>query len=129
MGVGPGLGLVLWATDIPALAGFLQQAAGLSLEGLHPGFATLRAGSARIILHADDEAARTHPWYQALRREGVARGIGAEIRFQVADVHAAFREAQRLGALAIFAPAEIDGALECQVMGPDSYLFSFWQPL
>lgn len=121
------LGLTLWATDIPALADFLEQAGECQPLGRHPGFATLAAGASRIVLHADDEADRRHPWFQALRKEGVARGIGAELRLRVSNVERAYREALRLGGLSIIPPSEIDGARECQVMGPDGYLFSFWQ--
>jgi hypothetical protein len=126
MGEESPLSLVLWATDIPALATFLQRVGGMRLEGLHPGFATLVSGPSRIVLHADDEADRRHPWYQALRREGVARGIGSELRLRVTDVDAAYREALRLGGLGIVAPTPLDDSVECQVMGPDGYLFSLW---
>ncbi len=118
-------GLVLWTTDIPALAGFLQQAAGMTVVELHPGYASLRAGATSIALHAD-ESYRGHPWYDALHREGAARGIGAELRVQVADVAAAYATALRLGGLAVQPPYDDDGVRECQVMGPDGYLISLW---
>lgn len=121
------LGLTLWATDIPALADFLERAGGCTPLGRHPGFATLAAGASQIVLHADDEADRRHPWFQALRKEGVARGIGAELRLRVVDVDRAHSEALRLGALSIIPPSQFEGGRECQVMGPDGYLFSFWQ--
>lgn len=120
-----GLGITLWTTDIPAMAGFLHTVAGLEVEELHPGYASLRANGARILLHAD-EAYRGHPWYEALRREGVARGIGAEMRFQVADASAAYGAALRAGGLAIQPPYWQDGIDECQVMGPDGFLFALW---
>jgi hypothetical protein len=122
------LGLVLWTTDIEALAGFLEAAGCASVRERHPGYARLDAGGAEILLHAD-EAYRGHPWFEALRREGAARGIGAEIRFGVADVRASYAGAVRKGGLAIHAPYESGGVLECLVMGPDGYLVSFWQPL
>lgn len=121
-----GIDIVLWATDIPALARFLEVAAGMSLEAQHPGYATLRLGSSRITLHAD-EAHRTHPWFNALSREGVARGIGAELRLPVESVQDAYRRAVAGGALSIFPPSEVEGVIECQVMGPDGYLFSLYQ--
>jgi|GEM_PF-1102704 len=122
------LGLILWTTDIQGLARFLESAAGLAVEALHPGYALLRLDGASIVLHAD-EAYRGHPWYDALRREGVARGIGAELRFRVSDVRASYAEASRRGGLPIQAPYDQDGIRECQVMGPDGYVLSLWQPI
>lgn len=119
-------GLVLWTTDIAGLADFLVAVAGLELMARHPGFAELRAGSSRLVLH-DDEADRGHPWYRALSREGVARGIGTELRFRVADVEAAFAAALRVGALSIATPAPGEGTYECTVMGPDGYVVGLWQ--
>jgi catechol 2,3-dioxygenase-like lactoylglutathione lyase family enzyme len=122
------LGLVLWTTDILALSHFLETVAGMTVEARHPGFASLRLGGTVVGLHAD-EAYRGHPWYEAIAREGVARGIGAEIRVRVADVEAAYRAALNLGGLAIEAPCDIDDLRECQVMGPDGYVLSLWQPV
>ena len=122
----PGLGLVLWATDVFALADFLERVVGAEVSGRHPGFAELRAGTVSIVIHAD-EAYRGHPWFNAVTKEGVARGIGAEMRFAVSDVHAAYREALKRGAQSIAAPYEIDGGSECTVMGPDGYLLSLYQ--
>ena len=118
--------IVLWATDIPALARFLEGAAGMSLEAQHPGYATLHLGASRLTLHAD-EAHRTHPWFNALSREGVARGIGAELRLPVSSVEESYRKALAQGALSIFPPSLVEGLVECQVMGPDGYLFSFYE--
>lgn len=122
----PELSLVLWTNDIRGLAQFLEAVAGLQVETIHPGYAVLCAGAAHVTLHAD-EAARGHPWYEALTREGVARGIGAELRFRVPAVEAAYRMALRLGGLAIEAPCEVDGTRECQVMGPDGYVLTLWE--
>lgn len=123
----PGLGVVLWTTDIDALSRFLVAVGGMTLEAQHPGFASLCIDGARISLH-NDEAYRGHPWYEALAREGVARGIGTEIRIRVHDVDRAYSSALRLGGLPIEAPCEVDDIRECQVMGPDGYLLSLWQP-
>ena len=120
------LGLVLWTTDILALARFLEQAAGFLIEERHPGFAALSKEGSSVILH-DDEAARGHPWYNALRKEGVARGIGAEIHLRVADVEKAYRTALNLGGLAIQGPTTVEGGEECSVMGQDGYVFAFWR--
>ena len=122
----PAFGVTLWATDVFKMAGFLERVAGLQVEQRHPGFAQLRAGAAVITIH-DDESYRGHPWYDALGREGVARGIGAELRFEVESVQWAFAEALKLGAQSIAPPYEFEGALECQVMAPDGYLCSLWQ--
>ena len=89
--------------------------------------AVLQAKGARIALHSD-EAYKGHPWYNALVREGVARGIGAELRIRVRDVDAGYSRALNLGALAIEYPNDLDGTRECQVMGPDGFLLALWQP-
>lgn len=119
------LDVVLWTTDIPSLTAFLVEAGGLTLEARHPGFAILRCGASRLYLHADDDADRSHPWFSALTREGAARGIGAELRLPVSDVAAAYEEALALGAVGMYAPADLDGGQEAQVMGPDGFLFTF----
>ena len=118
--------LTLWTTDIPALARFLEAVAGLTVVGIYPGFAELAAGASRVALHSD-EAGRGHPWFIAVQKEGVARGIGTEIGFSVHDVEAAFRAATKLGGLAIAPPYDVDGRRECTVMGPDGYLFTLSQ--
>ena len=118
-------GVILWSTDVFALTGFLEQVAGLVVAEKHPGFASLSAGESTIMIHAD-EAYRGHPWYRALAIEGVARGIGAELRFQVADTERAFAAALRLGGLSVTAPYSEGEGMECQVMGPDGYLISLW---
>ena len=119
-------GIILWSTDVFALATFLEEVAGLEAIERHPGFASLRVGDSTVMIHAD-EAYRGHPWYQALAKEGVARGIGAELRFRVEDVGQAFAIAVRHGGLAVTAPY-VDGETEeCQVMGPDGFLISLWR--
>ena len=124
----PEFGLVLWSTDVPAMAAFLQRVAGASLAAQHPGFAELRFGSVSVMVHAD-EAYRGHPWFEAVAREGVARGIGAEMRFSVADVDRSYTEALKTGAQAIAPPYDMEQTREATVMGPDGYLFSLWQSL
>lgn len=121
------VGLVLWTTDIASLARFLTEAGGFVVEETFPGYASLRGANAYIVLHADDDAARGHPWYDALQKEGMARGIGAEIRLRVPSVAAAYRAAIGLGALAIRTPVDVDGQEEATVMGPDGYLFTLWR--
>lgn len=118
--------VTLWATDVFALADFLQAVAGAEPRQRHPGFVALSLAGIDIQIH-DDESYRGHPWYNALAREGVARGIGAELRVRVTDVQWAYREALKRGAQAIAAPYEFEGALECQLMGPDGYVISLWQ--
>ncbi len=119
--------LILWATDVGALADFLAAVTGAEPVARHPGYAELRAPGCGVEIHAD-ETFRGHPWFHALAREGVARGIGAELIFRVPDVPAAYRVALRLGAQAIAQPYEFEGRLECSVMGPDGYVFGLWQP-
>ncbi len=120
------LGLSLWTTDIVALARFLEMVAGMTVEQRHPGYASLRINGAQVVLH-DEDSYRGHPWYQALRNEGVARGIGAEIRIEVPDVDRAYTAGLQLGGLAVEAPCDVDDTRECQLMGPDGYLLSLWQ--
>lgn len=119
-------GLVLWATDVFALADFLERVVGAKVAERHPGFAQLDVGPVSIVIHAD-EAYRGHPWFNAVTREGVARGIGAEMRFSISDVNSAYREALKLGAQGVAPPYGMDGGTECTVMGPDGYLFSLYQ--
>ncbi|MCB0221803.1 MAG: hypothetical protein KDH09_19050 [Chrysiogenetes bacterium] len=123
----PIVSMVLWTTDIPALAGFLSDVAGLSLIEEYPGYARLQAWNAEIELHGDDDADRRHPWYQALSRDGAARGIGAEIRIQVEDLDAAFATALRRGALSIRPPTSAGDMDLATVMGPDGYFFTLWR--
>lgn len=122
----PGLALTLWATDVFALAAFLEKVAEMPVAERHPGFALLSGDGFEVQVHAD-ESYRGHPWWEALAREGVARGLGAEIRIRVADVASSYKSALVLGGNAIAAPFEMDGTLECQVMGPDGYVFALWQ--
>lgn len=121
-------GLVLWSTDVFALSGFLERVTGATSVAKHPGFAELTFGSTRITIHAD-EAFRGHPWFNAVTREGVARGIGAELRFQVADANWAYAEALKAGAQGVAPAYDMDAVRECTVMGPDGYLMSLWQSL
>lgn len=118
-------GLVLWSTDIGALSRFLAEVAGFELTAQHPGYAALDSGDFRIEIHGDD-AYRGHPWFDALRKEGMARGIGAELRVRVNDVERAYRRAVQLGGLVMYQPYVDAGRTECQVMAPDGYLLSLW---
>jgi hypothetical protein len=120
-------GVVLWTTDVTTLCDFLVDIAGMAVEQQIPGFASLRVDGASIFLHSD-EVYRGHPWHDALVREGVARGIGAELRIRVDDVAGAYALALRRGALAIEAPTDVDNTIECQVMGPDGFLLTLWEP-
>jgi catechol 2,3-dioxygenase-like lactoylglutathione lyase family enzyme len=122
------LGLILWTTDIAALAGFLQSVSGLELVEQHPGYALLAAGGSSIMLHSD-ESYRGHPWYEALAREGAARGIGVELRFNVPDVIARYDTALNLGGRPVQPPYDDNDIRECQIMGPDGFLVTLWQPL
>lgn len=128
VGEEPSFSVILWTTDVSAFAGFLERVTGAVIEAIHPGYASLRAGASEIMLHAD-ESYRGHPWYDALGREGAARGIGAELRFRVPDVPAGYSTALRAGAQPIAPPYESGTVLECQVMGPDGFLLSLWQPI
>ena len=121
------LGLVIWTTDIPAFVTMLEQAGQLRCVARHPGYAELETGSGRIVLHSDDDAYRGHPWYDAVRKEGAARGIGAEIRLRVPDVDGAYAQALKLGAQAVQQPADVGDSYECQVMVIDGFLLSFWE--
>lgn len=117
--------MVLWASEIEPLVRFLATVAGAKIGTRHPGFASLEAGRTAIEVHAD-EAYRGHPWFDALAREGAARGIGAELRFRCDDVQRSWTAALDAGAVPILAPTDSGTTCECVVMGPDGYLFSFW---
>ena len=121
------LGVVLWTEDIGGLAAFLEAAAGATVRARHPGFAALDAGGGEILLHAD-ESHPGHPWHGALAGEGVARGIGAEVRVRVDDVDAHHARALALGGVSIRPPYADEGARVCQIMGPDGYFFTLWEP-
>lgn len=119
-------GLVLWATEIGALTRFLVEVAGADVLAQHPGYAELTIDDTLLTLHAD-EAGAGHPWYDALAREGVARGIGAELRVRVPDVAAAHRHGLALGALQVIPPYDAGPTRESALMGPDGYLLTLWQ--
>ena len=121
-----GLTVVLWSTDIDALVEFLAKTAGANVTARHPGFAALAIGEAQLEVHAD-EAYAGHPWFDALKREGAARGIGSELRIEAEGVDAIWDEAIQQGGIGIQPPADTGQTYECAVMGPDGYLFSFWQ--
>ena len=119
-------GITFWSTDVYQLADFLVAVAGLEWQQRHPGFASLLAGDVVVNIH-DDESYRGHPWFEALAREGVARGIGAELRFRVESTADSYSTALKLGGQSIAPPFEYENTLECQVMGPDGYVLSLWQ--
>ncbi len=123
----PQIGLVLWTTDLAAMARFLVQVAGLEIVEDFPGYVRLHGWNAVIELHGDDDADRRHPWYGALAREGAARGIGAELRIKVAAVDTAYQSALLSGAQAIQAPTEVGPAYQATVMGPDGYFLTLWE--
>lgn len=121
------LEIVLWATDVPALAEFLQQVTGLEIAEQHPGYARLGLGPNSLSIHAD-EAYQGHPWFDALHREGLARGIGTELRFSVPDITESYRTAIRAGASIVYPPHEQEDSVECQVLAPGGYLVTLRQP-
>ena len=124
----PSLGVALWTDDIGAFAAFLTEVAGATLRVRHPGFAALNAaGGGEILLHGD-ESRPGHPWHGALAGEGMARGIGAEVRLRVDGVDARHERALALGCVSIQPPHADEGARACQIMGPDGYFFTLWEP-
>lgn len=124
----PSLGVALWTEDIGAFAAFLTEVAGATLRLRHPGFAALdAAGGGEILLHGD-ESHPGHPWHGALAGEGMARGIGAEVRLRVDGVDARHERALALGCVSIQPPHADEGARACQIMGPDGYFFTLWEP-
>lgn len=120
-------GIVLWSTDVPGLAEFLSAVSSTPIAEQHPGYARLANTGLHVEIHGD-EVYRGHPWHDALKREGAARGIGAEVRIGVRDAQEAYRLAVRMGATAMYAPYADQGIVECQVLGPDGYLVSLWSP-
>ena len=121
------LSVVLWASDLDSFAVFLREVTGATLRTRHPGFAVLALDGAEILLHAD-ESYPGHPWYQALSGEGMARGIGAQVRVRVDAVDACHERALALGHVSIQRPHTEEGARACQIMGPDGYFFTLWEP-
>jgi catechol 2,3-dioxygenase-like lactoylglutathione lyase family enzyme len=121
------LSIVLWATDLDGFTAFLTGVVGATLETRHPGFASLSVEGAEIQLHADESFAG-HPWREALGNEGAARGIGAEVRIRVDAVDARHRQAAALGYVSIQQPHDDGMGRTCQVMGPDGYFFTLWEP-
>jgi hypothetical protein len=121
-------GLVLWSTDIGALAGFLHEVAGVETIAQYPGMAELDAAGVPVTL-LDEDADRGHPWWDALNQDGIARGVGVILRLQVRDVPAAFARAHELGGGTVLPPHDLDETRECQVLGPDGFLCALWQPL
>lgn len=123
----PDLAFALWTTDVAGLSTFLERVAGMRVIERHPGFALLSLRGAVVELHSD-EAYRGHPWFDALHTEGMARGIGAELRIRVVDVGMAHTEALALGGASVQPPFDDGPVRECQVMAPDGYLLGLWQP-
>ena len=121
------LSIVLWATDLNGFAAFLTDVVGATPQTRHPGFASLSLDGAEIQLHSD-ESYPGHPWREALAKEGAARGIGAEVRIRVDAVDARHRRAVELGYVTIQHPYDDGAGRTCQVMGPDGYFFTLWEP-
>ena len=121
------LSIVLWATDLNGFTAFLTDVVGATLQSRHPGFASLTVGGAEIQLHSDESYAG-HPWREALANEGAARGIGAEVRVAVDGVDARHQEALAMGYVSIQRPHDDGTGRTCQVMGPDGYFFTLWEP-
>ena len=121
------LSIVLWATDLNGFATFLTEVAGATLETRHPGFASLALDGGEIQLHSD-ESYGGHPWREALANEGAARGIGAEVRVRVDTIDARHQKAVEMGYVSIQRPHDDGTGRTCQVMGPDGYFFTLWEP-
>ncbi len=121
------LSVVLWASDLDRFVTFLTDVTGATLRTRHPGFAALTVEGAEIQLHPD-ESYPGHPWWEALAREGAARGIGAEVRLRVKGVDERNRKAAELGYVSIQQPHQDEAGRSCQVMGPDGYFFTLWEP-
>ena len=121
------LSIVLWASDLNAFAAFLTDVAGATLRTRHPGFAALALDGAEIQLHPDESYAG-HPWREALANEGAVRGIGAEVRIRVDAVDGRHRKALEMGYVSIQQPYDDGTGRTCQIMGPDGYFFTLWEP-
>ena len=121
------LSIVLWASDLNAFAAFLTDVVGATLRTRHPGFAALALDGAEIQLHPDESYAG-HPWREALANEGAARGIGAEVRIRVDAVDGRHRKALEMGYVSIQQPYDDGTGRTCQIMGPDGYFFTLWEP-
>ena len=121
------LSIVLWATDLNGFATFLTDVVGATLSTRHPGFAALTVDGAEIQLHSDESHAG-HPWREALANEGAARGIGTEVRVRVGAVDERHQRAVAMGYVSIQRPHDDGTGRTCQIMGPDGYFFTLWEP-
>ncbi|MBH77064.1 MAG: hypothetical protein CL897_02380 [Dehalococcoidia bacterium] len=121
------LSIVLWATDLHDFATFLTTVVGAKLHTRHPGFVSLTVEGAEIQLHSD-ESFPGHPWREAISSEGSARGIGTEVRIRVDTIEKRHKKAIELGYVSIQQPHEESTGRTCQIMGPDGYFFTLWEP-
>ena len=65
---------------------------------------------------------------EALANEGAARGIGTEVRVRVGAVDERHQRAVAMGYVSIQRPHDDGTGRTCQIMGPDGYFFTLWEP-
>lgn len=105
--------LDLVVRDVPAAAAFFRDVVGLPLRVNEPRFAELDAGPITLML-SPDALVPTEP----------ARGV--ILHLAVDDVHAAYDEACRRGAVGLLAPTRTDwGTESAMVAGPEGIVIDF----
>ena len=119
-----GFSVNLLVRDVEAAVHFQRQVLGAHVEYVDPDFAAVRFGDAHWCLHAD-HTYRDHPLHGSLD-EGLARGIGAELRLHGRDPDQAEAEARRLGYTVLAGAIDKPhGLREAYIIDDDGYL---WVP-
>ncbi len=119
-----GLGVNLLVRDVAAALPFHREVLGASVVYSDPDFAVLRRDAAEWMLHAD-HTYRDHPLFGSLG-DGLARGIGAELRVHGRDPDTAEAVAREHGYTVLAGAADKPhGLREVYIIDNDGYL---WVP-
>ena len=119
-----GLGVNLLVRDVAAALPFHREVLGASVVYSDPDFAVLRRDAAEWMLHAD-HTYRDHPLFGSLG-DGLARGIGAELRVHGRDPDTAEAVAREHGYTVLAGAADKPhGLREVYIIDNDDYL---WVP-
>jgi uncharacterized glyoxalase superfamily protein PhnB len=118
----------LLVTDPRVSAEFYRQVLGAVVRYVDEDFAAIEVHGTPIMLHADRTYAG-HPWYPELR-DGLRRGLGAELRLFGVDPDPVARAADRHGGL-VLQPAQDKphGWRETIIADPDGYSWAIGTPL
>lgn len=118
-----GLGVNILSREVPALAGFLADVFGLSVQSLGRDFAIVRHGASVFQLHGDG-AYGSHP-LAGLLPETTPRGAGVRVYLFGIDPDAAALRAAAAGHV-VLEPArdKPHGLRECTILSQDGHAFS-----